>query len=115
MAHVRSYKVTLTTKDIDFDSDDDVEGKQPAKVNANAVRRLAQKFIDADFYSMDNTYDRHVVDSPWYSLTISIDGRTKRVEDHDGPLEGMPEVVRELEDDVDALAGTSRLTGKGVF
>jgi hypothetical protein len=105
-----SYTVTLTTKGIVFDGEDNVaaEGRHTANVDANAVRRIAQKFIDADFYSMDDRYVRKAFDAPTIILSISIDGRTKKVIDDVGLEDGMPVVVRELQEDVDALAQTDR-------
>lgn len=84
------------------------EGKHEASVDPQAVRKLAEKFIDADFYSMDEKYVAGVTDNPTYTLSISVDGRTKKVVDYVGPWVGMPAIIRELEDDVDQLADTER-------
>jgi hypothetical protein len=40
--------------------------------------------------------------------SISIDGRTKRVEDYAGAGEGMPAVISDLEKEVDKFARTER-------
>lgn len=105
-----AYQVTVTPQGIVFEGDAYVatKGKQKAGVDANAVRRLAQKFIDADFYSFDDVYHESVTDNPTYVLSISIDGRTKKVVDYVGTSVGMPAMVTELEEDVDALAETDR-------
>ena len=45
---------------------------------------------------------------PGCSLSISIDGKTKIVNDYVGEWVGMPQVIRDLERDVDNLARTER-------
>jgi hypothetical protein len=77
------------------------------------VRKLAARFIAADFYSMDPRYVASVTDNPDYYLSITIDGRKKEVHDYVGQWEGMPAVVVELEDAVDELAQTSRWIKRG--
>lgn len=57
---------------------------------------------------MDPAYRASVTDCPTYVLSVAIDGRKKEVEDYVGSWEGMPEVVTELENEVDAFAGTAR-------
>jgi ankyrin repeat protein len=53
-------------------------------------------------------YLASVTDCPTHQLSISIDGRRKAVEDYVGTWVGMPAVVQELEDAVDAVAETKR-------
>jgi hypothetical protein len=77
-------------------------------VDPDEVRKLAQRFIDADFYSMDAEYRESATDNPTYVLSISIDGHTKKVVDYVGVSEGMPAVITDLEDAVDTLARTDR-------
>jgi hypothetical protein len=83
-------------------------GKHTAFVGGSSVRQLAAKFLAANFYSMDDAYEATVTDMPFYDLSISIDGQKKEVTDYVGPWVGMPAVIRELENDVDALAETKR-------
>lgn len=86
-------------------------GKRTADVNADDVRSLAKKFVDADFYFMDDDYSAAVTDMPAYVLSITIDGHTKKVMDYVGSWVGMPAVITELENAVDSLANTSRWIG----
>jgi hypothetical protein len=108
-----SYTVTISTDGIVFDGRGFVvaSGKHTDGVNADEVRKLAQKFVAADFYSMDAEYKARVTDNPTYVLSISIDGHTKKVEDYVGSWEGMPAVITELEDEVDTFARTQRWIG----
>ena len=57
---------------------------------------------------MDSSYVASVTDNPTYVLSISIDGHEKQVKDYVGSWVGMPAVITELEDDVDAFARTDR-------
>ncbi len=104
------YKVTISTTGIVFDGGSFVvaTGKHTDRVDAAAVRKLAKRFVDADFYSMDPSYRASVTDNPTYVLSITIDRRTKKVADYVGSWEGMPAVITELEDAVDALARSDR-------
>jgi Domain of unknown function (DUF6438) len=105
-----SYTVSLSTGGIVFDGGRFVSapGKHTDGVDADVVRKLAQKFVSADFYSMDLNYEALVTDGPTYTLSITIDGHTKVVEDYVGSWVGMPAVITELEDDVDSIARTRR-------
>ena len=105
-----SYSITTSTEGIAFDGGGYVvaAGKHRDYVNADEVRSLAKRFVAADFYSMDSSYRASVTDSPTYALTIAIDGHKKEVEDYVGRWEGMPAVITELEDEVDAFGRTQR-------
>jgi ankyrin repeat protein len=93
-----------------FDGEDFVlaPGMHTDKVDPEGVRRLAARFIAADFYSMDDSYMASVTDKPGYELSLSINGNTKQVQDYVGAWVGMPAVIKELEDAVDAFARTQR-------
>ncbi|HXE15474.1 MAG TPA: ankyrin repeat domain-containing protein [Bryobacteraceae bacterium] len=105
-----SYKVTITNDKVTFEGTGNVaaEGKYTAAVNAKYVRKLAAKFVAADFYSMDDSYRSMITDNSTAYLSISIDGREKKVEDYVGRAVGMPEVIKDLEREVYDVAGTNR-------
>jgi hypothetical protein len=104
------YKVSVSTEGIVFDGDDFVaaKGRHTEAIDPGAVRELAKKFVAADFYSMQSEYRAGVTDNPTYVLSIAIDGYKKQVEDYVGQWVGMPAVIVELEDDVDAIADTDQ-------
>ncbi len=108
------YDVSITTRTITFDGHHCVAalGKHTAPVEKQKVRELAKKFVADDFYSMDARYVASITDSPAYRLSIAIDGKTKEVTDYVGLSAGMPRVIEELENDVDALAQTKRWIGQ---
>jgi len=105
-----SYKVTASNPQIVFDGHSYVvaQGKHKDSLSPRKLRMLARKFIAADFYSMDDSYQASVTDCPTYVLSISIDGRAKQVVDYMGAWVGMPSTVTEIEDEVDELAGTKK-------
>jgi ankyrin repeat protein len=105
-----SYTVTINRDGIVFEGDSYVVamGKHIAGVDVSGVRKLAKRFVTTDFYSMDPAYDASVTDNPTYVLSIDIDGHLKKVVDYVGSWEGMPAVITELEDEVDAFAKTDR-------
>jgi Domain of unknown function (DUF6438) len=105
------YTVTVATDGIVFNSRRfvAVTGTRTDTADTSDVRRLAEKFAAADFYSMDDEYIAGVTDNPTYIVSIEIDGQRKKVLDYAGSSEGMPAVITELEDEVDALARTERI------
>lgn len=105
-----SYTVTVSTDGIVFDGGSYVTapGKHTDKIDPDEVRTLAKRFVRADFYSMDSEYIAGVTDNPTYTLSLSIDNQTKKVEDYVGSWVGMPAVIGELEDEVDRTAETER-------
>ncbi|HLX86466.1 MAG TPA: ankyrin repeat domain-containing protein [Terriglobales bacterium] len=106
-----SYTVTVSTDGIVFKGRSGfvvASGTHTDTMDAAEVRKLAKRFVAADFYSMDPSYRASVTDNPSYVLSIEIDGHTKKVEDYVGSWEGMPAVVTELENAVDTVARTER-------
>lgn len=103
-----SYTVAVSTTGIVFDGRGFVvaEGKHTDTADADEVRKLAKRIVETDFYSMDDSYSASVTDMPTYVLTVSIDGNQKQVVDYQGVWEGMPAVITEFEERVDALART---------
>jgi hypothetical protein len=108
-----SYTVSLSTGGVVFEGREYVaaHGRHTRVADADDVRKLAKKFVDADFYSMDASYTASVTDNPAHILTITIDGYSKKVDDYVGSWVGMPAVITELENDVDSLAHTDRWIG----
>jgi ankyrin repeat protein len=104
------YTVTVSTDGIVFEGGGYVvaSGKHQDTVDPDEVRKLAKRFVAADFYSMDAMYRAGVTDNPTYVLSIAIDGQAKKVVDYVGSWEGMPAVITELEDEVDTFAQTQR-------
>lgn len=105
-----SYSVTITQSGVTFEGGGFVvaRGRHTAKTDPAEVRDLARRFVDANFYSMNSEYAASVTDCPTYTVSLSIDGRAKKIGDYMGGWVGMPAVVSELEDAVDTFARTDR-------
>lgn len=110
MGSCPAYTVAVSTDGLVFDGGGSVvaAGKHTGAAEADAVRKLAKDFVVADFYSMSGRYAASATDLPTYSLSISIDGQEANVMDYEGQWVGMPAVIVELEEKVDAFARTER-------
>ncbi|HTU51396.1 MAG TPA: ankyrin repeat domain-containing protein [Acidobacteriaceae bacterium] len=105
-----SYSVTISNQKVIFNGDGFVvaRGEHKGTIDPSQVRELAKKFIDADFYSMEDSYSASVTDCPSFVLSISVDRHSKKVVDYMGSWVGMPAVITELEDEVDSAASSQR-------
>lgn len=105
-----AYSVIVSTDGIVFNGQALVVafGKHTDRVEGNAVRKLAEIFTDTGFYSLRSNYAVKRTDSPTNTLSIAIDGNVKQVRDYVGLQAGMPEIVKELELEVDSFARTWR-------
>ena len=85
-----------------------VRGRASSRVSAASVAALVARFESAGFFRLDwdDPCDRLSTDSPTSTLTFVRSGRKRTIADYHG--NGcMPPVLRELEDEVDRLAGTA--------
>jgi ankyrin repeat protein len=118
MGSCPAYKVDLSVNGVVFDGYFNVAapGRHALGIDPAQVRALAQKFVNGDFYSMEPKYEYGVTDNPTFTLSIDIDGHRKKVVDYVGDEMGMPEVISDLEEAVDSLAGTDRwIQGDGLM
>jgi hypothetical protein len=89
-----------------------VAGDHSTNLAPEDVRCLVDAFRATDFWSLSPRYTASITDSPTYSLTLSIGGKSKTVDDYVGQAVGMPKAVSGLEDAVDQLSGDERwITG----
>ena len=65
-------------------------------------------FRKADFLSANDSYTASVTDNPSQTITLRMGQTTKTVIDYVGIEAGMPDAVRELEQQIDDAAGTRR-------
>jgi ankyrin repeat protein len=105
-----SYTVTVSTAGVVFEGGGFAvaSGKHTESVDPYEVRKLARKFVAADFYSMESSYRWGATDLPTYRLSISIDGQTKEIVDYAGEQVGMPAIIADLEEEVDQFGRTER-------
>jgi ankyrin repeat protein len=85
-----------------------ITGEHRASIPREAVANLLQSFRDADYFSLKDGYTQTVTDNPTYTTSIEFDGHNKSVTDYVGAGAGMPDVVTELEEKIDQLAGTDK-------
>jgi hypothetical protein len=78
-------------------------------IGPDAVERLVQQFRAANFFSLDEEYGSGITDQPGQILTLEIGSERARVLDYVGETVGMPMVVRDLQEAVDAAAGLAPL------
>lgn len=103
------HSVTVSTDGIVFEGFNvAARGRHTDKIDNDAVIALAKRLVAADFYSMEGDYRYRGWTTLSSSLSIKIDGHTKSVRDYEGRWVGMPSVIVELEDEVDAVARTER-------
>jgi ankyrin repeat protein len=112
-----AYKVSIAgdgTVIYDGISSVALTGQHTAHIESSAVTGLLDRFRAANFLTALPSYRGNWTDNPTQTLTLSIDGETKKVVDYVGVNAGLPWAVRELEDAVDEAADTNRwVKGKG--
>jgi ankyrin repeat protein len=85
-----------------------IPGEHVAHVAPGAVRELVLEFRKADFFTAKNEYRGNWTDNPTQILTLAVAGRTKTVVDYVGTDAGLPLAIRNLEGEIDEVAGTAR-------
>lgn len=79
-------------------------GRFRSHISREAVAKLLASFRKADYFSLQDEYVSMITDSPTCLTSIQFDGLTKSVKDYVGFTAGMPEVVFQLERDIDQIA-----------
>lgn len=86
-----------------------VTGAQTGRADPAALAALREHILRANFFSLRPSYRAHVTDLPTYRVTVTEGTRVHSVEDYGGTMDtGMPPVVREIEDEIDSVAGTAQ-------
>lgn len=86
-------------------------GTRRVAADPSPVRKLAEKIIRSDFFSMDDAYDTPIFDAGDDQLVIEVDGTRKQVHETLGDRVGMPLIIGELMSDVvDAAKRAGLLT-----
>lgn len=85
-----------------------ITGMQTATIPREDVARLVARFDEIGFDHLRDAYRAQVTDLPTYEVSITRNGRTKAVVDYGGPSAGMPRAVRDLEAEIDRVAGTAQ-------
>jgi hypothetical protein len=77
-------------------------GNYKKTLDAKTVEALSQSIIDAHFWDFEEEYGGEVADIPGVVTIVTIDGKTKRVND----IRNAPKELKELEAKLEALIGT---------
>lgn len=85
-----------------------VVGERTATIPREEVARLVARFDEIGFNNLRDSYRAQVSDLPTYTVSFTRNGQTKTVVDYHGPSVGMPETVRELQAEIDRVAGTAQ-------
>lgn len=85
-----------------------IGGRFHSQASSSDVDILVEAFRQADFFSLRDEYMASVTDNPFYIITLTLDGRTKKVVDYVGREAGMPDAVTFLEKEIDRVAQTSK-------
>lgn len=85
-----------------------VPGEHRGRIDRATLDGLIERFRQAHFFGLKREYVAQITDNPSYQLTFESGGRRWTVQDYVGRMAGMPAVVSQLEDAVDAAAGTAR-------
>ncbi len=83
-------------------------GERTATIPREDVARLVARFDEIGFDRLRDAYRGQMTDLPTYTVTLIRNGQTKSVVDYAGVSAGMPQAVRDLEGEIDRVAGTAQ-------
>jgi hypothetical protein len=79
-------------------------GRQTDRIPASRVTALVETVDRIRFFDLDDKYRQLITDLPTTFVTVTRDGRTKRIEDYFGA----PKSLKDLERQIDDAAQTAR-------
>lgn len=85
-----------------------VVGEQTATIPREDVAQLLRRFDEVGFNNLRDVYRAEVSDLPTYTVSLTRDGQTKTVVDFGGVSAGMPQSIRDLQREIDRVAGTAQ-------
>jgi hypothetical protein len=80
-------------------------GDYHGNVSQQVVHQLVDVFRKADYFRLFSRYVATATDLPAYTTSIAFDDKAMSVTDYWGTRVGMPDVVTEVENTIDRLAG----------
>lgn len=86
----------------------DAVGVRTATIPPADVARLVARFDEVGFDRLQDAYRSQATDLPTFTISITRNGQTKTVVDYGGVSAGLPRAVRDLEDEIDRVAGTAQ-------
>jgi hypothetical protein len=89
-------------------------GERTGRADPADVARLRAMIRQAGFFALRDEYRARATDLPTSTVAVEDEGRVKTVIDYGGDLVGMPAAVRQIQDEIDRVAGTARwIRGEG--
>lgn len=85
-----------------------VVGEQTATIPREDVAQLLRRFDEVGFNNLRDAYRAEVSDLPTYTVSLTRNGQTKTVVDFGGVSAGMPQSIRDLQREIDRVAGTAQ-------
>jgi|SRR5580658_2065207 hypothetical protein len=90
------------------------QGERQWNVSPSQVAHLEALIDRSGFFRLKNAYRGDITDMAQRVVTVTRRGRTKSVTDYAGQMAGMPQMVIEIEDAIDAAANTRAcVSGEG--
>lgn len=86
----------------------DAVGARTATIPRADVERLLARFDEIGFDQLRDEYRGQMTDLPTTTITLTRNGQTKRLVDYGGTSAGMPRTVRDLQAEIDRVAGTAQ-------
>jgi hypothetical protein len=80
------------------------QGRQTDRIPLSSVAAIVATAKRIGFFELRNSYRAMITDLPTTFVTITMDGRTKRIEDY----HGAPKELTQLESEIDEAARTRR-------
>jgi hypothetical protein len=81
-----------------------VTGRRTARISRSATAKLLASARRIQFFELQDSYTALVTDLPTTYVTVTVNGRTKRITDY----VGAPEALTQFEREIDATANTRR-------
>ena len=79
----------------------DMEGMHFAKLSKEDLNQLIARFVEADFFAFEDSYDSEVSDLPTTYIRFRWEGKSKKIKDY----VGAPDSLKQLESLIHALVG----------
>lgn len=88
-------------------------GLHSAQVDPAEVLALYNRIEASGFFKFKDEYRGLITDLPTYVVSVSKGTQSKRIVDYAGGLDGMPQVISEIQREIDELAGVDAWIGQG--
>jgi len=106
-----AYTVTISSEgDVRYEGRQFVNavGERTSSIPRADVEALVARFDAIGFDQLQDEYRGEMTDLPTTTVSLTRNGRTKTLVDYGGTSVGMPRTVRELQAEIDQVAGTAQ-------